>query len=911
MFGFMCQSAVLGSIVISGEKGLCRSLYKECRNISSPLCISALIHPNESNQTRHIEKCPRNLYKAGIVIPLEEKDNGAFSFGPFFFNQTDKEKWIQENLNTRPDGIDETEFKALISTIPVLSHERVEYIIGYAERIIQKTILPFIISNKSEIKSDTGEYKTPVSIDPASKLKETENLLNFMRLRLKAVFDDSPNPIIIADPETKKPYAFNDAVTELIGYSREEFAIMEINEYEAMETVSQTEARIKVLLEKGGGEFETKFRTKDGHIKDVLLKVKIIELNGRKYFHSNLWDITEKKHIEAALRKSEALLTAFFENSPTGLFIVDAKLPFKFMEMNGTLAELSSYPGTEIIGKPPETVFADINVANEFTSHFNRVLDTEGPEIISSSGRNKHGNIFNYFAQIFPLKDGYGNISGIGGVILDTTDHRRTELTLERERKRFYTILDVIPGFICLISNDYSIVYANSFFKKHYGDYEGRPCFEQFRNKKSPCMNCPAMDVYKTKEAREWEMVDEKDNKTYKIYGYPFYDVDATPLVLVLGIDISDLKKAMAELSESEERNRIAIESSNDGFTFSKNSLFLHVNNRFLEIFGYASHDEVIGKHIGLIIHRDDMDLVTGIYKNRMEGRPTPSRYEFKGIKKNGETVHIEISESITNYHGARVTLAFMRDITDRIKAERILSKTLKELARSNKELEQFAYIASHDLQEPLRKIIAFGDRLMAEKGNLLDSRGFDYLNRIVNSTKRMQNLISDLLTYSKVTSNTKPFETLSMDAVLNEVLEELEEVIKKTDACVTHDRLPEITGDYFQIKQLFQNLISNSLKFFESQKKPELIISHTVSDGHHVITFADKGIGFDEKYLSKIFTPFQRLHVSSAYEGSGIGLTICRKVVKCHGGDITAKSEPGKGAEFIVKLPLKQDHHI
>lgn len=267
--------------------------------------------------------------------------------------------------------------------------------------------------------------------------------------------------------------------------------------------------------------------------------------------------------------------------------------------------------------------------------------------------------------------------------------------------------------------------------------------------------------------------------------------------------------------------------------------------------------------------------------------------------------------------------VVMFKDITERKLAGEALTRKAEELARSNAELEQFAFVASHDLQEPLRKIQAFGDRLKAkcDAANLTEGR--DYLDRMQSAAARMQTLIFDLLTFSRVISRTEPFAPINLNIVVRDILSDLEVRIEKTGGRVEVEDMPTIEADATQMRQLLQNLIGNALKFHVPGKPPVVRVtsktlpvpaSFSTSDGTNdhsspmcEITVTDNGIGFDEKYLDKIFAVFQRLHGRQEYEGTGIGLAVCRRIVDRHNGNITARSKPGEGAAFAITLPLKQ----
>ncbi len=243
-----------------------------------------------------------------------------------------------------------------------------------------------------------------------------------------------------------------------------------------------------------------------------------------------------------------------------------------------------------------------------------------------------------------------------------------------------------------------------------------------------------------------------------------------------------------------------------------------------------------------------------------------------------------------------------------------------RELARSNRELEDFASVASHDLQEPLRKITAFGDRLRTRCAGAIDETAGDYLARMQNAAGRMQTLINDLLAYSRVTTKAQPFVRVELGKVVREVLSDLELRIEKTGARIELGELPAVEADPLQMRQMFQNLLSNALKFQRQEVSPVIKVEGLTLDGDATlsrrfpaafgicqIVVEDNGIGFDEKYLDRLFKPFQRLNPQSAYEGTGIGLAICNKIAERHGGRITAESAPGQGARFLVTLPRRQ----
>jgi signal transduction histidine kinase len=262
----------------------------------------------------------------------------------------------------------------------------------------------------------------------------------------------------------------------------------------------------------------------------------------------------------------------------------------------------------------------------------------------------------------------------------------------------------------------------------------------------------------------------------------------------------------------------------------------------------------------------------------------------------------------------SHANLLMLTEIDERRRAEEQVRLFADELQRSNRELEQFAAVASHDLQEPLRKIQAFGDRLRLRYRDQLGEQGQDYIDRLQASAKRMRKLIDDLLEYSRVTTKAQPFAPVNLTEIVQEVADDLEARLHQTGGRVEIGELPVVEASPLQMRQLFQNLISNALKFRRPDEPPLVRIMAANppegSDGHGLqcqIIVEDNGIGFEPEYGERIFELFQRLHGREDYEGTGIGLAICRKIVDRHNGHIVAHSSPGSGTRFVVTLPFEQ----
>ena len=341
-----------------------------------------------------------------------------------------------------------------------------------------------------------------------------------------------------------------------------------------------------------------------------------------------------------------------------------------------------------------------------------------------------------------------------------------------------------------------------------------------------------------------------------------------------------------------------------------RNGVLLCVNQAECELLGF-SEAEMVGRPIWDFMAPEDREKTrTGLLQRIADEQPlVPLEREYK--RRDGSSVMMEIHQKRIRDEAGRPTglRTFLLDITQRKRAEMTLLEQADKLSRSNAELEQFAYVASHDLQEPLRKIQAFGDRLKTKYETGLGAEGLDYLTRMQNAAARMQILIQDLLSLSRVASHAKPFTSVDLGEVIHTVVSDLEMRIQDAKGRVEIGGLPAIWGDRGQMAQLFQNLIGNGLKFRKPGESPVVKIEsqpQTLANGSAgwQISVEDNGIGFDEKYRDRIFQIFQRLHGRNEYEGTGIGLAICRKIVDRHGGSLTANSSPGAGAKFIITLP-------
>jgi light-regulated signal transduction histidine kinase (bacteriophytochrome) len=322
------------------------------------------------------------------------------------------------------------------------------------------------------------------------------------------------------------------------------------------------------------------------------------------------------------------------------------------------------------------------------------------------------------------------------------------------------------------------------------------------------------------------------------------------------------------------------------------------------------------------VVPADHADEVQRLLERIGRGE-SADNYETVRLNKDGKQIDVSITiSSIRDAQGKIIGVSTSaRDIGERKQAEEQLKALTADLERSNRELQDFASVASHDLQEPLRKIQTFADDLVVNSG-ALDDDNRETLHRMQKAAGRMQGLINDLLALSRVTSKARPSSPVDLKDLAREVLIDLEGRIEETGGRVEVGEIPTIDAEPLQMRQLLQNLIGNALKFHPPGRTPIVNVHGELINGDQrppgsgdapaptlcQITVEDNGIGFDEKYVDRIFAMFQRLHSRSEYEGTGIGLAICRKIAEHHGGQITARSVPGQGSTFIVTIPANQN---
>ncbi|MBA3994392.1 MAG: PAS domain-containing sensor histidine kinase [Cyanobacteria bacterium DS2.3.42] len=476
--------------------------------------------------------------------------------------------------------------------------------------------------------------------------------------------------------------------------------------------------------------------------------------------------------------------------------------------------------------------------------------------------------------------------------------------------KQLRQIFDAAPSGMIMVNQDGQIVLVNTQIEKLFGyerteligksieilvPHASRSKHPDYRNSFFEDPHTRAMGV-----GRDLYGLRKDGTEVPVEIGLNPMITDGTHFVLASVVDITERKRA-------EERLRITIEAAPSGMLMvDHQGKIVLVNSQVERLFGY-SRQELLGQLIEILVpagvRPKHPELRTGFFKDP-HARAMGVGRDLYGVRKDGSEVPVEIGLNPLMAQGERFVLASIVDITERKKAEELLQEKLLELERSNEDLQQFAYVCSHDLQEPLR-VISNYTQLLAKRymGKTLDEDAHEFIDFTLDATKRMHQLINDLLLYSRVETKGRGFVTVDMNEIVEMALSNLSVAIQECDAKIEFNNLPSVRGDSSQLIQLFQNLVGNALKF-RSDKPPVVRITSSPQGDMHRFTVSDNGIGFDMKYSDRIFIIFQRLHVRETYEGSGIGLAVCKKIVERHNGRLSAESTVGNGASFHFTLP-------
>jgi hypothetical protein len=688
--------------------------------------------------------------------------------------------------------------------------------------------------------------------------------------------------------------------------------------------------------------FETVRLTKDGRSLEVSLTISPLrDPEGRIIGASKIIrDITERKQAEEALRRNEALLRFITDNTPDPIYLKDRESRM-VMANAATLAAIGK-PASAILGKPDTDFYDDPAIGSAIVETDRRIMESGQvqavEEIIPSPGGPRI-----YLSTKSPAYDAEGRVTGLVGVSRDITERKRAEQQL----RLLSTAFESAANGIAVTDRSGSILWVNPAFTRITGyssaEAVGRNPRVLKSGKHPPEFYTQLWSTILKGEPWHGELVNRrKDASLYT------EEMTITP-VRSQGAEISHfvaIKQNITARKHAERRTELLAETAARLLSSDEpQQIVEELCARVLEFldcqvfFNFLADDKQHRLHLnacagipkseaakiewldyGVAVSGCAARDVTRIVAGNIQESSDPQTAPLKSFGVQAYACHpLIVADRLlgTLSFGARnrkdftdEELSFMKAVSDlvataieRKRTQNVLQLTAEEAKRSNRDLEQFAYIASHDLQEPLRAVGGYVKLLQRRFPENMDPKAIQYINGAAEGADRMERLITDLLAFSRVGTHGGAFSSASLDAILNEALRNLKTSIETAQVKITRDPLPSLRVDSTQIMQIFQNLIGNAIKF-HSERPPEIHIGAQHEPDRWVITVRDNGIGIEPQYFDRIFQIFQRLHTRAHYPGTGIGLAICKKMVERHGGAIWVQSQPGQGSAFHFSLP-------
>lgn len=654
-------------------------------------------------------------------------------------------------------------------------------------------------------------------------------------------------------------------------------------------------------------------------------------------------DVTEQVKAKRALQESEKRLRSMIEQAPVAISLMKGR-EMIIKSANDLMLELWG-KSRQILGMPLAAALPEIK-GQGFTELLEKVYDTGIPHYGYETAallNRRTGMEEAYFNFVYaPIRETGDHISGIMAVATEVTSQVQAKKALEASEKRFRSFILSSPMPIAIyIGRDMVIQIANNAMLKTWGrdssilgkrlrdvlpELEEQPFLQLLDNVYTTGIPYRAyedrVDLLRGNKIETFYY-----NFTYKalldgegnIYGVINNATDVTPLV-----------HARQKLEETQQRLHIAIESAHMGM-WSINPMTNEVtfSDRLKELYGFSGGEVDMATSFSVIHKKDRGNAVTKLQQAMRPGSDGSYKDEFTivNLKTGQERVIRSVGKALFNEEGkAYLVVGSVLDITDQKMIEQELELRVEErtlaLKEANQHLEQFAYVISHDLQEPLRKIRTFSDILQARHKNKLDTSVQGYLQKIETSATRVTALIRDLLEFSRIGSQRKEHVRTDLREIIENIKGDFNLLAAEKNALINIDRLPEIDANPVQMNQLFYNLIGNALKFTKDGRRPIInITSRTLtreeilsnsnlnpSRRYCEIIVSDNGIGFEQQFADTIFIIFQQLHPRNLYKGTGTGLAICKKIVTNHQGEIYARGEKDAGASFYVILPIEKD---
>ena len=380
-------------------------------------------------------------------------------------------------------------------------------------------------------------------------------------------------------------------------------------------------------------------------------------------------------------------------------------------------------------------------------------------------------------------------------------------------------------------------------------------------------------------------------------------DYNGAKATMVVMREVTERRRTETALRESEDRYRRLVELSPEAVMVHTAGKLVYVNAAGVKLYGASDVGELIGRSVVDLVHADYQEMLIQRIQEIENERKQAAPVEMKAVRLDGQVIDIEGRGTFITYQGKPAVLGVLRDITEPKRASERLREYSEELQRSNSELEQFAYFASHDLKEPLRTVVSFTQLLARRYEGKLDTDAQEFIAYAVEGTKRMQDLIDDLLEFSLIGRQPHTVKPTDCNAVFDQSIANLAAAIEENDATVTRDELPTANINASQLTQVFQNLVTSAIKF-RQEVSPRVHVSSRLEGTDWVFSVRDNGIGIAPQYADRIFTIFQRLNTREDYPGTGIGLAVCKKIIERHGGEIWVDAGPGDGTTFKFTIP-------
>ncbi len=639
-------------------------------------------------------------------------------------------------------------------------------------------------------------------------------------------------------------------------------------------------------------------------------------------------DISDLKKVENELKKSEEQFSMLADNMENLAWLADGQGNIYWY--NKRWIEYTGLPMKEMLGWGWAKV--------HHPDHVERIIEVSKkvwtvPESFELTfPLRRHDGEYRWFlTRGFPVTDEEGKIIRWIGTNTDITEQKKAE-------EQFKVLADQAPMWVWLTDKAVNVKYANRELLKfvgidHYSEFTGRLWEQKVHPEDIAVVYNAFSDAVSMQKSFSLEFrLKNALNQQYEWFfmkGVPRLEEGEFTGFIGTGININKQKTLTKELEQKVFLRTEELRVSEDKFyklfnlspvckslSDANTGKILIVNDAFIHTFGYRRVETYDKTNAELEMINQIQNEV--IFKELKENSRIRNK-EIEFTKKSGEIFYGLISADVISIDEHKYFLCAYTDISQRKKAEKDIEEKNVELVRMNKELESFAYISSHDLQEPLRKIQTFASLIADKEGNNLSVYSRDMFNRMQDSARRMQNLIQDLLAYSRTKAPEAKFEFTDLNTIISEVKEDIKEELKEKQATIETSQLCVVNIIPFQFRQLMYNLISNSLKFSKPNHPPHIIINCEIAKGvkfndvkmipHNKychITYSDNGIGFEQQYSSRIFEIFQRLHGKKEYSGTGMGLAIVKRIVENHHGIITATGTLNKGATFDIYIPVR-----